>query len=139
MDRPKLLLELERDEGLRLHPYTDTVGKITIGIGRNLTDVGLSKEEVYALAGSDIYMACGDLDHYLPWWNRLSEVRQRVLANMVFNMGIRRLQGFALFLNAVQIGDWEEAAKQMLDSQWARQVGPRATRLAEQMRKGYEV
>ena len=134
-----MMLELERDEGLRLHPYTDTVGKVTIGIGRNLIDVGITKTEAYALAGADIDAAVGDLDHYTPWWSRLSEVRQRVLVNMAFNMGIKRLQGFALFLNAAQLGDWEEAAKQMLDSQWARQVGPRATRLAEQMRKGYEV
>lgn len=126
-----LKADLVRDEGLRLKPYRDTVGKLTIGVGRNLDDVGISDAEAGHLLGNDISGVLADLDRALPWWRGLSEARQRALANMCFNLGLTRLQGFKKMLAALEAGDWPAAAREALDSKWARQVGARATRIAE--------
>lgn len=138
MDLARLYQELERDEALKLKPYRDSVGKLTIGIGRNLDDVGISEDEARYLLGNDVARACADLDRFLPFWRNLGPVRQRVLANMAFNMGIGRLQTFKFTLLMIEKGEWEKAAEGMRASLWARQVGPRAVRLAEMMRTGLE-
>jgi lysozyme len=130
--------ELIRDEGLRLKPYRDTVGKLTIGVGRNLDDVGITKDEAMHLLECDIRRVKDDLDHALSWWRGLDDVRQRVLVNMAFNLGITRLMGFKNTLAAMRAGNYVDAAKGMLDSKWAKQVGERATRLAAMMVEGDE-
>jgi lysozyme len=128
------MAELERDEGLRLFPYKDSVGKTTIGIGRNLDDVGISEAEARAMLASDIARVEADLDKALPWWRKLDEDRQRVLANMCFNLGLAKLMTFRNTLGAIFLGDFTDAAASMLASKWAQQVGPRAARLAARMR-----
>ena len=132
----KMREELMRDEGLRLKPYKDTVGKTTIGIGRNLDDVGISKEEAYDMLTNDIIRTSRSLDLDIPWWKTLNETRQRVLLNMAFNLGINSLLGFKNTLANIKAGNYEAAAVGMLNSKWASQVGARAQRLAEQMAKG---
>jgi len=128
--------QLVRDEGLALKPYTDTVGKLTIGVGRNLTDVGISKQEALDLLSADIARVQTDLARALVWTLKLDTVRRAVLLNMTFNMGIGGLLGFVRFLDRVRAGDYEQAAVEMLDSKWAGQVGDRAKRLAQQMQSG---
>jgi lysozyme len=137
MADPILVRQLTRDEGLRLKPYTDTVGKLTIGVGRNLTDVGISKAEAEALLQADIERSAALLDQELPWWKTLDGPRQRVLLNMAFNLGYRLLT-FKNTLKAVREGRWEDAAAGMLASKWAYQVGQRAHRLAATMRSGID-
>lgn len=136
MNVEALQQQLIAHEGLVLRPYKDSVGKLTIGVGRNLDDVGISRSEALTLLENDIARACKDLDTNLPWWRQLSDTRQQVLADMCFNLGIRRLQGFRKALEAMRAGAWYEAADQMLDSTWASQVGSRAIRLADMMRSG---
>jgi lysozyme len=135
-DMPTLIGELKRDEGVRLKPYTDTVGKLTIGVGRNLTDVGISDDECTALLQNDVARTVAALDKSLPWWRKLDPVRQRVLVNMAFNLGMVGLLTFKNTLAAVQSGSYAAAAAGMLASKWATQVGDRAKRLAEMMRTG---
>lgn len=134
--RDRLIRHLIRDEGLRLKPYKDTVGKTTIGIGRNLDDVGISEGEARALLENDIDRAEDDLDRSLPWWRGLDGVRQEVLVNMAFNLGIGGLLGFKNTLASVKAGLWVNAARGMRASRWARQVGKRAERLASAMESG---
>lgn len=136
MDREHLAAELIRDEGLRLKPYRCTAGKLTIGIGRNLDDVGITQVEAEYLLRNDIAKVEAQLDAELPWWRGLDEVRQRVLANMCFNLGIGKLLTFRNTLKLIQIGNYLDAAQTMTSSKWATQVGPRATRLALMMRDG---
>lgn len=131
MNLDALKADLRRDEGLRLKPYRDTVGKASIGIGRNLDDVGISEDEADYLLINDIFRAMADLDRAMPWWRDLSEARQRALCNMAFNLGLTRLQGFKKMLAALEAQDWPSAAREALDSKWARQVGDRADRIAE--------
>ncbi len=130
---------LIKHEGVRLKMYPDSVGKWTIGVGRNLSDVGITERECDMLLLDDIERVCEDLDRELPWWRNVDEERQRVLANMCFNVGIAKLLGFKNTLAYVQARQWESAAQAMLASKWAGQVGPRATRLAERMRTGTRV
>lgn len=136
LDYDELIRELRRDEGVRRKPYRDTVGKLTIGVGRNLDDVGLFDDEVDYLLRNDIDRAVDDLDRVMPWWRKLSARRQRVLVNMCFNMGLPTLLTFKNTLRAVEEGRYGDAADGMLASKWARQVGARAQRLAEMMRQG---
>lgn len=128
--------QLVRDEGLRLHPYVDTVGKTTIGIGRNLTDVGISQAEAFVLLDNDIETATAKLIEAFPWSQGIDAVRFSALVNMTFNMGIGGLARFKNFLLAMQQGNWEMAKVEMLDSKWADQVGPRAHRLSIQIETG---
>lgn len=131
-----MVADLRRDEGERLKPYRDTVGKLTIGVGRNLDDVGITPEESAYLLSNDINKVLRQLDEKLPWWRGLCFNRQRVLVNMSFNLGINGLLGFKNTLAAVQAGQYDKAAEGMLSSKWASQVGKRADRLAELMRNG---
>lgn len=135
MDTEILLAELERDEGLRLHPYECTAGKLSIGVGRNLDDVGISREEAMHLLANDVRRVIAECELF-PWYHRLDSTRQRVVANMLFNLGLARFKGFKNMIAALREHDYEKAATEMLDSKWARQVGARAERLAKMMRDG---
>jgi lysozyme len=136
VDRERLTEQLIRDEGLRLKPYTDTVGKLTIGVGRNLTDRGITQTEALYLLNNDMDVADLDCRALLPWWDPIDPVRQGVLVNMCFNLGADRFKKFVNTLALVQAHDYERASIQMLQSLWAEQVGDRALRLADQMRSG---
>ncbi len=135
MDRIKE--QLVRHEGLRLKPYRCTAGKLTIGIGRNLDDRGISQKEAYTMLERDI-QDCEQwlIDKIPEIYNKLDEVRQSVLLNMCFNLGIKGLLGFNNTLAFITSGDWERAANSMLASKWAKQVGCKAIELSELMRKG---
>lgn len=135
--RERLRKQLIRHEGLRLFPYRDSVGKLTIGVGRNLDDVGLSFVECGLLLDHDITQAViGCAQTWPQWFLRLDEVRQAAIVNIVFNMGLTRFRGFTRALVALDTGDFETAAAELLASRWARQVGTRARELAEQVRTG---
>ena len=136
MNLELLKQELVVDEGVRSKPYIDTVGKTTIGVGRNLTDVGLSSEEIDHLLNNDINKASKQLFEALPWVDSLTDARQRALVNMTFNLGIKGLLGFINTLNLIQNGRYEEASEAMLKSKWASQVGARAKRLALMIKEG---
>lgn len=131
----KTVAQLERHEGRRKFPYTDTVGKLTIGVGRNLTDRGLSDDEIDLLLANDLDKHWADLVRALPFVESLDEVRQRVLLDMAF-MGVPRLLTFKRMIAAVQKQEYRLAALEMLDSRWAQQVGKRARTLADMMRSG---
>lgn len=131
-----LTAQLIRHEGIRLKPYVDTVGKTTIGIGRNLDDVGISGEEAADMLDHDIARVEKEIEEWFPWAETLNDARQAVLMNMAFNMGIRGLSGFVQTLDAIESGRYGLAAEHMMASKWARQVGTRAMELAEQMRTG---
>jgi lysozyme len=128
--------QLRRDEGVRIHPYDDTNGKLTIGVGRNLNAKGLTGEEIDHLLSNDIREIVIEAQGKLPWFTALDDARQGVILNMAFNMGFAGLETFPKFLQAVAQGDWSTAADEMKNSAWAREVGDRAVRLEEQMRTG---
>ena len=135
MNLERLKAQLTIDEGRKERVYTDTVGKLTVGVGRNISDRAFSDDEIDLMLANDIKLVEQALDRNLPWWRQMNDARQNVLANMCF-MGIGTLLGFVNTLAAMKEGRYEDAAKGMLASKWATQVGNRAKRLAEVMRTG---
>lgn len=135
-DKMRMAEILVRHEGMRLKPYLDSEGIMTIGVGRNLEDKGISEHEAMHLLSNDIQDAYMEAFDKVPGFPAMSGVRKRVMVNMVFNLGMPRLSGFRRMFVALKLGDFENAAREMLDSKWASQVGNRALELAEQMRTG---
>ncbi len=125
-----ILADLKRDESLRLKPYKDTVGKLTIGYGRNLDDRGISGHEAVVLLENDFLDALTETTVQFPWSRDLPVPQRRALVNMCFNLGLTRLSGFVKMLAALRTGDGKLAATEALDSKWAGQVGDRAERIA---------
>jgi len=133
---------LIRHEGKRHNPYLDSEGIMTIGVGRNLTrKPAISYGEMMMMLDNDLDDAEHDLCYAYPWLvSKDDDVRRDVLIDMVFNLGICRFKGFKKMIAAFEVDDYEECARQMLDSKWARQVGRRADELAHMMVTGvYDV
>jgi lysozyme len=134
MNYEQLLSDLERDEGLRLKPYQCPAGKLTIGVGRNIEDIGITEDEARYLLVNDVKRVEAEFDRNMPWWRDMPEQAQQALVNMGFNLGWPRLSMFKKMLSALQRGDYGVAALEAVDSKWARQVGQRAWRIAEQFK-----
>jgi lysozyme len=134
-DRDALRQQLATHEGVRLFPYVDSVGKITIGIGRNLTDRGITDAEARLFLDADINSAIRDCTGF-PWFPDLDPVRQRAIVDLCFNIGLPRLRGFTKMLTAMARSEWDAAAHELLDSRYAEQVGKRARTLAAMLRTG---
>lgn len=148
--RPQVIASLKVHEGFRPRAYLDTVGKRTIGYGHNLDakplpwlrpGEAIPKRVGEAILEQDLDDAILSLDKFLPWWRELDDVREQVLAEMAFNMGVdadpkNGLDSFVHTLQAVREGRWDAARAGMLASKWAAQVGGRANELAEMMRTG---
>lgn len=147
------------NEGCKLKSYRDTVGKLTIGIGRNLDDnpltieeqcyVGhncrtlfISNDQAAYLCRNDLKKVRTDLDRELPWWRDLNPDRQYVMIDLCFNMGIgnrqkkTKLLSFSNTLDLIARGYYEKAADNLLKSKYAKQVGIRAERNAYALRTG---
>ncbi len=153
MNYAQLRSELIADEGIRLKPYLDTTDHLTIGVGRNLDGNPLSADELafighdcrskpitvrhaIVLLENDIDKTVAAITRALPWFVKLDDVRQRVLVNMAFNMGLTTLLTFKNTLRFIDQGAYKQAAFNMLASRWATQVGKRAQRLARMMETG---
>ena len=125
-------------EGLRLKPYKCSANKLTIGYGRNLEDVGISRAEADMMFERDFAQAEAEARQlcrtYKVNYEDLIEQRFYVLTDMMFNLGYNRLSKFKKLLYALKNSLYDDAAKEMLDSTWATQVGNRATQLAALMR-----
>ena len=156
-NRHDFIQKLIAHEGLRLEVYKDSLGIDTIGIGRNLEDRGITKEELdwmdipnmaivhtlgiteadaMYLAENDVQIVEEELVRAHPCVDKLDAVRQLVVMDMAFNMGVPRLCKFKNMWNAIHEENYIAAAKEMLDSRWAIQVKSRSTKLANAMHNG---
>lgn len=137
----ELIEMLKRDEGTgpiengRFLPYRCSAGYMTIGYGRNIEERGISSDEAELLLSDDVASVIKEC-HQFDWYAALDEVRQVVVCNMVYNIGINRFKGFKKTIGYIKHKKYDEAAIEMLDSKWASQVGPRATRLSNMMKTG---
>lgn len=134
----KLAARLISDEGKSLKPYWDTAEppRLTIGIGRNLTDVGISDDECMYLFRNDMAKAQAQCEQTFDWFDSLDDVRQGVIVCMAFQMGIAGVQKFRKMILAIKVRDYTTAASEMLTSAWAVQTPNRAMRMAQIMRTG---
>ena len=114
---------------MRKYPYRCPGGKLTVAVGRNLDDLGISEDEAMFMLDNDISRVEKELIRRLPVYAELSETRKIVLCDMCFNLGISRLMKFKKMIAALEAGDFTKAANEMADSRWANQVGLRAIRL----------
>jgi lysozyme len=140
-----LLIE---DEGLRQFPYLDCCGKswrkcsckdkgkLTIGIGRNLEDVGISESEALELQLNDVNQMTALVERSFPWFSKLNTPRRVVIVSMAFNLGLEGLKGFEKMIKCIASGDYPSASKEMINSTWSSQVNNRAMRLALIMKTG---
>lgn len=146
MTTENLIPDLIAYEGLRLKPYRDTLGNWTIGVGhlirRNEILFGspvvpgftLTQSQCLQLLDTDIQNVEYDLDHYLPWWRKLSDIRQDVMVNLAFNLGVVKLSTWKHTLGDIQSGNFKAAQIDLdNDEPWASQVHRRAYNLALQM------
>lgn len=135
MNLDMLKRSLITHEGIRTTPYVDTTGNLSIGVGHNLTANGLPMSIIWTLLDADILEATQRIARY-PWYDDLDDVRQRVMVEMMFNMGPATFATFRLLIAAMAERRYASAALEMMHSTWAAQVGSRATHLAEMMRLG---
>lgn len=131
--------QLRRDEGVVEHAYEDSLGYLTIGVGFLIDKKkgGRIPEPVIDFwLQYEIREKRSELIASLPWFTKLDDARQSVLLNMAFNLGTTGLLSFKKTLALVESGKYSDAAKEMLNSRWANQVGKRADRLSRQMQTG---
>ena len=132
----RLTNQLIIDEGLKLKPYHCTSNKLTIGVGRNLDDVGITEGEARFLLKNDISRVAGECIYEFPWFNGLSEKRKEAVINLVFNMGMATFKKFKKTIAFIEAGEYEKAGVELLDSNYARQVGQRSQRVADMLISG---
>ena len=124
--------DLIADEGIRLKPYLCPAGKTTIGVGRNLDDVGITEAEAMTLLDDDIARVTAQLAKALPWLQGNNV--QRAVGNMTFQMGLGGVLKFKKMLAALQVKDYTTARREALNSAWARQTPQRAKRVTDLMK-----
>jgi lysozyme len=135
MTRDAIHEQLARDEGVRLKPYVDSVGKVTIGVGRNLTDCGITHDEALVLLDHDIDAAVADLSQY-AWFGKMNQIRQLAMISFRFNLGPKRFRGFRKLLACLEREDYPGAASEMRDSLWYGEVQERGPRLVRMLATG---
>lgn len=138
-------------EGLKLKPYKCPAGFLTVGVGRNvetnpITDEekrvvgdwehGITENGAKYLLKNDIMKAHKECKKNIEFYKNLDDERQYALLDMCFNLGIYRLLMFRKMLFAMEIGDYRGAAKECLNSKYAKEVGKRAVRIAKTIEKG---
>lgn len=136
MNRESLKSLIIRHEGLSLVPYKDSVGKLTIGVGRCLETQGITPIEANYLLDNDLNRVVSECRSSFAWFDGLCDSRQNVIASLVFNLGLNGFKGFVKLIAAVERKDFYDAANEMLLSKWAGQVGERAVELSSMMRDG---
>ena len=130
---------LRKHEGVEKYAYKCTADKVTIGVGRNIDKsggIGLSDDEIDYLLSNDIKRVSAELIRAFPWYSELDEVRKDAMIDMCFNMGLPRLSKFKNSLAAMKNGDYDIAALEFLDSNWAEQVGSRSITITDMIRSG---
>lgn len=131
----RLIAQIKRHEGVRLEPYFCTAGKLTIGIGRNLDDVGISEKEAEFMLMNDLTKVIDQAKQY-SWYEGLNDPRKAVILNMIFNMGANGFSKFKKTHKFIEEGDYTEASLEMLNSKWADMVKRRSIELSRQMETG---
>ena len=127
---------LELNEGLKLKPYVDTVGKVTIGLGRNLTDRGITRAEAFMMARTNVEEEIQNLLLSDAYITLMDPVRQAAVIDLAYNLGISKWRQFRRTRDHLAAGEYELAAEDLMDSKWFRQVGLRGPRIVKMIVTG---
>ncbi len=127
--------QLIKHEGLKLNPYKCTSGKLTIGVGRNIEENGISEDEAHFMLVNDINKSISELQSIFSKYKFFSENRKKALIDMIFNLGKTRFLKFKKMIKAIKEDDWNEASKEAKDSRWYKQVKSRGGFICEQLKK----
>ena len=138
MDLTEVRKRLIEHEGLKLMPYRCTSNKLTIGVGRNLDDRGISQATATQMLEEDIDIVLDELKRALPFWEKLKWNYKEALVDLAFNMGVPRLMMFKRMLAAIEADEPEKAAEELLESRYASQVGKRAHNIAALLQASLE-
>ena len=130
MDYDRLKKQLVVHEGLELKPYKCTANKTTIGVGRNIEEVGISEDEAMYLLDNDIKNVVAQCQATFSWFDGLTDIRKEAIVNLVFNMGLSTFCKFKKTISYIEQGLYELAGTELLDSNYARQVGQRSVDVA---------
>lgn len=144
--RSKIIPLLRFEEGVRHEPYRDSLGYPTIGVGFRLAGAGAPLPD-FAIGDAtvnawlhelviDVHNEMSCVDSIVDAMAACNQQRQDILTSMAYQMGASGLEGFQHMLEAITQRNWESAARQMLDSKWAKQTPERANRHADVMRSG---
>lgn len=136
MNITRLRQQLIEHEGVEYKPYRCTSDKLTIGVGRNIEDRGISHETAMQMLDEDIDICINELQQTVSYWDELPEIVQEALVNLCFNMGIKRLMAFKKTFGYLREQQYDKAADELLDSRYANQVGKRAEDVADMIREG---
>jgi len=139
----KLIDTLKRHEGVKHFAYRDSLGILTIGCGRNISNspinkgIGVSDDEIDYMLQNDIERTIKELSREYPWFNEMEEgARKDGIINMHFNLGRARFAGFKKAIGHMEMGDHDQAALEFLDSRWAKQVKGRAIEVTDMIKTG---
>ena len=130
MNLDRLKKQLVIDESCELFPYRCSSDKLTIGVGRNIQEVGISEDEAMYLLENDIKNVVSQCRSTFDWFDNLTSIRQEAIVNLVFNMGLSTFCKFKKTIAHLEKGEYELAGTELLDSNYARQVGQRSVRVA---------
>jgi lysozyme len=133
VDTNKLAKQLIEHEGIVLMPYRCSSNKLTIGVGRNLEDNGITKDEAMYLLGNDISRTVKDCEHHFDWFHSMPIRVREAVVNLVFNMGVSRFSKFKKTIEYLKNEQWERAGVELLDSRYAEQTTGRAVEIANQI------
>ncbi len=136
MNQQEIEEQLIKHEGFENKMYFCSMGKPTIGVGRNLESYGLSEEEIYLLLRNDIKKCVQDLNIVFRNFNDFNDILQHALIDMRFNLGYSGFRKFRKMIKAIKRGDLEEAAREAIDSKWYHQVKERAKNIVSMIRGG---
>ena len=133
MTPDKIKAMLVRHEGLVCHLYQCKADKTSIGVGRNLTDVGISEDEAMYLLANDIKRTTEDLDKNYGAWITFPAEARMVCIDLVFNLGITGFMKFKKTRQLMELGMWLEASEELLDSRYATQLPNRSAYNSRQL------
>ena len=133
INEERLLQQLMIHEGLKLQPYYCTSDKLTIGVGRNLDDVGITTDEAEYMLMNDVKRVTEQCEGAFEWFNVAPDQVQEAVINLVFNMGLTAFKKFKMTIGHLEAGRYELAGAELLNSRYAEQVGQRSIDVANQI------
>ena len=134
LDMAKVRENIIKHEGWKQFPYRCTADKLSIGVGHNIEDRGLSNAAIEFILNEDIETCLMELQGSLSFWDTLPSEVQAALIDLCFNMGISRLMQFRMTIQHLKDGEWDKAAEELLDSRYAAQLPHRAEANADLIR-----